>query len=145
MTNSGSKKVSTEVTALRKQVSDLKEAAVERRRVETAVRASEELYRGTVDQAPVGILRLDPNGKVLLTNPAFVETLGYSSRQDFHTIGNLRGIFAEEAECRRVVEQVFSAGARRIEVRCRTRDGAVLVLLFRAGSPSDEGVTLIVN
>ena len=44
-----------EVVGLRKQIADLKEAAVARRRVEDALRASEEHYRALVEQAPAGI------------------------------------------------------------------------------------------
>ena len=47
-----------EVVGLRKQIADLKEAAVARRRVEDALRASEEHYRALVEQAPAGICRV---------------------------------------------------------------------------------------
>lgn len=146
MTNpSGSKKsLSSDVTALRKQVSDLKEAAIERRRVEAAVRASEELYRAVVDEAPLAMFRIDPNGKVLVVNPAFIARLGYSSRQDFHTIGDLRGVFRDSEECHRVVKLAFAAGTQTIDIECRRRDGSVTQLPFLIGSPQgSEGVTLI--
>src|SRR5690606_3185407 len=47
-----------EVIGLRKQVQDLKDAAVARWRAEQAVRRSEEEYRALVEEAPGGICRL---------------------------------------------------------------------------------------
>jgi PAS domain-containing protein len=142
--HSGSKKgLGSEVQALRKQVRDLKEAAVERRRVEDALRVSDTLHHGTLEDAPVGVVRLSPAGKVLFTNPAFIRALGYSSRQDFHIIGSLRGVFADDEESRRVVQLALGACDATITARCRHRDGGEVVFRLRGGGVSREGVTLI--
>lgn len=144
---SGSRKgLSSDVTALRKQVSDLKEAAIERRRVEAAVRASEELYHAVVDEAPVAMMRIDPQGKILVVNPAFITRLGYTSRQDFHTIGDLRGVFRDEEECRRVAALAFETGTERVDAECRRRDGGAVLLRFLVNPMSSaEGKTLVIE
>ena len=143
--HSGSKKtLSTEVTALRKQVSDLKEAAHERRRVEDALRTAESLYHRTLEDAPVAILRLSPAGKVLFANAACIRLLGYESRQDFQTIGDLRGVFADDVEVQRVIQLASSGVATEIVVRCRLQNGDVeAVRLFAGARSREEGVTLI--
>lgn len=147
MTNpSGSKKsLSSDVTVLRKQVNDLKEAAIERRRVEAAVRASEELYRAVVEELPLPILRLDGRGKTQVANPALIARLGYASKQDFHTIGELRGIFADDDECHRVLALAGDGEVTRIESQCRLRDGSIARIDFLVGrTKSPDAVTLLI-
>jgi PAS domain S-box-containing protein len=50
----------------------------DRRRVEDALRASEERLRATFNQAAVGIVVADLNGRLLETNRRFCDILGYS-------------------------------------------------------------------
>jgi PAS domain-containing protein len=144
--HSGSKKTPpSEVVGLKKQVADLKESAIARRRVEDALRSAEELHRSTLDEAPAGILRLDRSGRLLYANLAFISTLGYHDRQDFRTIGELRGIFVNDEEARRVVE-LASGAPSRVVVRCLRRDGGAEVLLLLVGGGNGGpggGVTLI--
>lgn len=142
--HSGSKKTASgELVALRKQVADLKESALERRRVEDALRAAESLHRATLEESPAGIVRLHPSGRVSYANPAFIRVLGYESRQDFNTIGELRGLFLNGEEIRRVVD-LAGGPAREVTVRCLCRDGKELALeLLVGGSGSGDGVTLV--
>jgi PAS domain-containing protein len=142
--HSGSKKTPTsEIVDLRKQVADLKESAIARRRVEEALRAAESLHRSTLDEAPAGIVRLDGSGRVLYANPAFIRLLGYDSRQDFNTIGQLRGVFLNAEEARRVVE-LSAASATEVVARCLRRDGQSEALrLLVGGAGVNQGVTLV--
>lgn len=143
MSHSGSKKApSSEIIDLRKQVADLKESATARRRVEDALRDAEMLHRATLDECPVGIVRLDRGGRILYANPAFLKTLGYQTRQDFNTIGALRGIFENSEEARRVFE-LASGPATEVHVRCVRQDGEPRVLRLVAGGGGGEGVTLV--
>ena len=57
-----------EVIALRKQMADLREAMTARRRVEDALRQSEEQLRTLMDAAPVGLCLFRPNGTPLAAN-----------------------------------------------------------------------------
>jgi PAS domain-containing protein len=84
----------------RKQVQDLKEAALARRRVEDAVRAAEGLCRLALDQAPVGLLVLDPDGEVRLVNAWLLHELGYVSRQDLQGGAGIRESMQAVAEAR---------------------------------------------
>jgi len=68
-----------EVTALRKQVADLKDAMAARRRVEDALRQSEEQLRTLADAAPVGLCLFRPNGSPVMANRPFARLLGYDS------------------------------------------------------------------
>lgn len=51
----------------------------EREAVESALRASEERYRGIFEHATAGIIRSSPDGKVITANGALVKMLGYDS------------------------------------------------------------------
>jgi PAS domain-containing protein len=142
--HSGSKKTPTgEMIALRKQVADLKEAAIARRRVEEALRAAELLHRTTLEESPAGIVRLDASGRVLYANPAFMKLLGYESRQDFNTIGKLRGVFLNDAEARRMIAPATGSPTEMV-IRCLRRDGGSEALrLLVGGAGLEEGVTLV--
>ncbi len=51
----------------------------ESRRVEEALRASEERYRSLVENSTIGIYRTTPDGRILMANPALVSMLGYQT------------------------------------------------------------------
>jgi PAS domain S-box-containing protein len=122
-----------EVVGLRKQVADLKEAAVARRRVEEALRASEEHYRALVEQAPAGIGRVGRSGEFVTVNSAFAAMLGYASRSEALEIAKLSGLFADEEERKRVMALLGGAAATGVEhVRLRRADGTAATLHLRA-------------
>lgn len=54
----------------------------ERKKMEEALRESEERYRTLVENIPIGIYRTTPGGKILAANPAFVKHIGYSSFEE---------------------------------------------------------------
>lgn len=55
--------------------------ATERKRAERALRESERRFRAIFDGAAVGILRLDLEGRVLESNPAFTKLLGFPAAE----------------------------------------------------------------
>ena len=128
-----------EAVALRKQVQDLKEAALTRRRVEDALRAAEGLCRLALDQAPVGLLVLDPDGEVRLANAWLLHELGYGSRQDLQGGAGIRESLQAIAEARIRPGIAVPAAFRRV-------DGTTVRLWLRAGRTSGpDGVTLVVE
>ena len=54
----------------------------QRKQAEEALQKSEERYRTLFENAPVGIYRTTPDGRVLAANPALVKMLGYSSFEE---------------------------------------------------------------
>lgn len=128
-----------EAVALRKQVQDLKEAALARRRVEDALRAAEGLCRLALDQAPVGLLVLDPDGEVRLVNAWLLHELGYVSRQDLQDGAGIRESLQAIAEARIRPGIAVPASFRRV-------DGTSVRLWLRAGpTAGPDGVTLVVE
>jgi PAS domain S-box-containing protein len=98
-----------EITSLRKQIVDLKEAMVARRRVEDAVREAESRLRSLTDGAPVGLCLFRSDGVPLAANVPFARLLGYESPAELQRIAGVLGVFANSDEQTRVLG---SAGTR---------------------------------
>src|SRR5688572_2670267 len=92
-----------EVVALRKQVADLKEATATRRRVEDALRHSEEQLRVLVDCSPVGLCLFRPDGAPISANGPFARMLGYDSAAELVSVTQALGAFATAGEQARVM------------------------------------------
>lgn len=58
------------------------EDVTQRRRVEQALKESEERFRGIFENAPIGIYRTTPDGRFLMANSTLVEMLGYGSYKE---------------------------------------------------------------
>jgi PAS domain S-box-containing protein len=58
----------------------------ERKRVEAALRESEELYRNLVEKIPDGIYKSTEEGMFVEVNPAMVKMMGYSSKEELMKI-----------------------------------------------------------
>jgi len=54
----------------------------ERKKAEEALHKSEKQYRDLFENAPLGIYRTTPDGRILMANPALVRMLGYSSFEE---------------------------------------------------------------
>ena len=87
-----------ELTGLRKQVSDLKESMLARRRVEDALRDSETMLRLLADGAPVGLGLFQQDGTLLAANRPFATMLGYHSPADLLSTAAVLGVFATPEE-----------------------------------------------
>lgn|SRR5574337_2078095 len=116
-----------EVVGLRKQVADLKDAAVARWRAEQAVRHSEEQYRALVDHAPAGICRLTAEGEFLQVNATFAELLGYENRTEALDLGQTFGLFATQRDRDGVLRAFAEADEiRALPVRLRRADNTLM-------------------
>jgi PAS domain S-box-containing protein len=112
-----------EVTALRKQVADLKEAMAARRRVEDALRQSEEQLRSLADAVPVGLCLFRRNGSPLMANRPFARLLGYESPSELLRVADALGVFANREEESRVLTMVEQGQERVTGVIFRRKDG----------------------
>lgn len=112
-----------EVVALRKQVTDLREGMVARRRIEEALRHSEERLRALVDGAPVGLCHFKPDGALMAASAPFARMLGYDSPAELLSVSQVLGIFATGAERARVVQLIERGGGRVGDVLFRRKDG----------------------
>ena len=134
-----------EVAALRKQVADLKAEAVVRRRVEDALRLSEEQLRALADSAPAGLCIVRPGGTVRAANLPFARLLGYESAAELQRLGEVLGIFAGPEELERLLAVAQRGDQRMSSVLFRRKDGSRQSFnVIGVESPATEGVAMAV-
>jgi PAS domain-containing protein len=132
-----------EVTGLRKQILDLKEAMVARRRVEDALRNAEALLRSLTDGAPVGLCLFRRDGAPLTANGPFARMLGYDSPAELQRVGGVLGIFATPEEQSRVLGCARAGTGAVSSVSFRHKNGARLSLYaLAAACVEHDAVTL---
>jgi PAS domain S-box-containing protein len=92
-----------------------------------ALRESEERYRALVNQATAGIVRKDPNGKILFVNQAFCEMLGYPASELLDKTMWQLTHDDDVSENRRLYSRLMAEGTPfELEKRLLHRDGSVL-------------------
>jgi PAS domain-containing protein len=112
-----------EVIGLRKQVADLREAMTTRRRVEDALRQSEEQLRRLVDAAPLSLCLFRQDGTPLAATRPFAALLGYDSTTELLRLGDTLGVFDSREEQGRVLALVERGFERVGGVVFRRKDG----------------------
>lgn len=129
-----------EVVGLRKQVADLKQAAVARWRAEEAVRRSEEQYRALVEYVPGGICRLSAEGEFVQVNAAFADMLGYGTRTEALDLGRQGWFFAGDAERDRVLAAFLGGeSVQDLTARLRRADGTPVAVRLSGRAVRDAG------
>jgi PAS domain S-box-containing protein len=139
----GKNELIDEVTGLRKQVADLKQAQVERRRIEDGLRRSEEQLRALLDAAPVGVCLLNQAGEPLLANVRMAELLGYASPQELVRLGSTLGLIGDDAGRSWLKARAEEAASGQTEMMFRRRDGT-LVALPALGEKQEPGCDVAV-
>jgi PAS domain S-box-containing protein len=133
-----------EITGLRKQVLDLKDAMTARRRVEDALRSAETLLRTLCDGAPVGLGLFREDGTLLTANRPFAHMLGYDSPAELQALSAVCGVFASPEDQSLALRPCPGAEAARRAV-FRRKDGCRRSHPVLAGRRSaDLEVTLAV-
>jgi len=112
----------------------------ERKRMEEALRRSEEQYRTLHSNIPVGLYRNSPGprGRFLAANPAITSMFGYSSVEEFLQT-NVSDLY-ETPEDRKVFSERLSREGKvsRVELRLKKRDGTPLWGAVSAQAMKDE-------
>src|SRR3954452_10579700 len=109
-----------EITGLRKQVSDLKEAIAARRRVEDALRDTSGLLRKLSDSAPVGLGLFRTDGTLLAANQRFACMLGYQSPGELQSLSSVVELLARPEDGARPLERhLHGEVPRRTLFRCK--------------------------
>jgi PAS domain S-box-containing protein len=132
-----------EVTGLRKQITDLKEAMVGRRRVEDALREAESRLRSLTDSAPVGLCLFGSDGTALVANLPFARMLGYDSPAELQRVGGVLGVFASSDEQVRVLGG--ATAGHRSGALFRHKDGSRLHLGAIARRCPDQNTVALVT
>lgn len=114
------------------------------KKIKRQLRESEERYRLLFENAPLGVYRTTPEGRVLDANPAFVKMLGYKNVEEFSG-KNLNQLCMElkypRSEFRSMLEQ--TGELKGFEVRCLRRDGSPIYIRENAKLIRDESGKII--
>jgi diguanylate cyclase (GGDEF)-like protein/PAS domain S-box-containing protein len=90
------------IAALRRQISELKQAEAGGARTQAALQASEERFRTLIEAAQDAIFLKDRNLKFTAVNPAFVKHVGIPAAK---LLGNTGRAFMSRAEAQRIREE----------------------------------------
>jgi PAS domain-containing protein len=131
-----------EMTGLRKQVLDLKDAMTARRRVEDALRAAMALLHTLIDNAPVGLGLFRGDGTLLTANRPFARMLGYESPAELQRVGGVLGVFASPEEQARMLGSACCA-AQVALFRHKTGTHPCLEVVAAAGDDHDYAVLVV--
>ncbi len=74
-----------------------------------ALRLSEASFRSLVEEAPYGIYRARPDGRILEVNPALLRMLRYDAREDFLRLNLGRDVFRNPEDFQRLCELLKGA------------------------------------
>ncbi len=114
-----------------------------RRRVEDALRDSEEKMRNIFENVPVGIFISTRQGKFVYVNPALPLMLGYDSRDDLVAAVNKRSIaevlYAEPGDRQRMIDEMDASAHHWhiTENRFRKHDGTIIDTILSFGEHAD--------
>jgi PAS domain S-box-containing protein len=111
----------------------------ERKRVEDALRKSEERYRSLFDNMFEGAYQTTPDGKILSANSALQHMLGYDTLEELLREGNARDIHADPTTRNEMVRKLHDTGELRSEeLSLRTRDGRSIIVLENSLAIRDD-------
>jgi PAS domain-containing protein len=133
-----------EVVALRKQISDLQDAMAARRRVEDALRHSEEQLRALLDCSPLGLGLFQSDGTPVAVNRPLTRMLGYDSAAELVRVGGVVGVFAGQEEVGRLLADADRGGEWR-DVLFRSKDARLQPFrVMAAASHEPAAIALVV-
>ena len=133
----------SEVVALRKQTADLRETMVAHRRLEEALRQSEEKLRALTDGAPVGLCLVRGDGMPLAANRPFARLLGYDSPAELLRVGQVLGVFTQNEELSRLVRWIDQGNVGPMELRLRRKSGELLACWALGAARQDSGAVAL--
>lgn len=94
-----------------------------------------EQYQSIFENAIEGIFQISLNGKILRTNQAFAEILGYKSPTEMETtVSNIeQQLYADSSDRLDVTQLLKNNGSvRELETKLRRKDGQILTVLINA-------------
>ena len=124
-----------EITGLRKQVADLKQAALERRRIEDGLRRSEEMLRSLADAVPIGLCLLSPAGEPLAANQTLADLLGYGSGEEVIRLAG-DGLLPAAEDRNRLLSPDQPQVPLAMELALRGKEGGLRTLLCLGSAPA---------
>lgn len=118
---------------------DLTKEIHDRKAAEKKIKQNEEHWRNIFENAPVGIYRSTPDGRMILANPAMLKITGYSTLEEIQSIDIASEFYMfpeERAVFKKTIEKVGKVMGN--EVKWKKRDGSIILLNENARLIRDE-------
>ena len=127
-----------------RQVAILFNDITERKRLELALKESEELFETLYENSLIGIYRTSPDGQILIANPTLVKMLGYSNFEELAARDLRREGFEPSYSRKLFLEQIEKNGeVTGLESEWIKKDGTVVYIRETARAIRDSsGKTL---
>jgi diguanylate cyclase (GGDEF)-like protein/PAS domain S-box-containing protein len=133
--------------ALLNSVAEFIAVAIERKRAEKELKASEAKYRELFDTMPNGLYTSTPQGYYIDANPAFVGMLGYAGLDELKSVYIPTGIYVHEAERDEI--QARNKNPEFVDgqeiYRLKRKDGQIIWVEDNARYIKNEDGTVLLN
>ena len=115
-----------------------------RKQVEDLLRRAAERYKDLFDNSPIGIYRIDQDGRILMANPALIRMMGYASYDEFSSVRSFKKSCEPTYLGKTIKDRLEKEGRiRGFEARWKLPDGSVIYVSENARAiKDDEGKTL---
>ena len=114
--------------------------AIERRRSEDALRASEGRFRGLFEHVVEGVYQSSPTGRLLAANPSLVKMLGFETVNEVTALESIQQMFVKPELHDVLVERLLKDGEiRNAEYELRRPDGKIITVVENARTVRDAG------
>ena len=117
----------------------------ERKRMEEAIRGSEEKYRSLINNVNIGVYRstVGENGRFIQANPAIARIFGYDSVDEFMQL-KVFDIYQDPDDRKAFTETLARTGAvKGMELRYKRKDGSLFFASVTARANIDEKGTIL--
>jgi PAS domain S-box-containing protein len=131
-------RVEERTAELAKANEELRIDIIERKRAEEALRKSEEKYRTLFEESKDVVFISTPEGKLVDVNPAGVELLGYSSKEELLQV-NTRDLYFNPDDIetiQRVIEQ--HGYVKDFELVLKRKDGQQIIVVITTNNVRDD-------
>ncbi len=100
------------------------------KKIETDLRANEERFRNIFENAPIGMYKTAPDGKILMANRVFYQMLGYNSFEEFSKL-NMNDIYLDKEVREKLIQIVKTKGQKiGFETLFKRKDGSEINVRF---------------
>lgn len=111
----------------------------DRKLAEQALVRSEGDFRSVVEGAPYAIFRVSPSGRLLLVNPAFVQTLGYASEEEVLRLDMGRDVYRDPRVRQLFLDSHAGENFRQVEAEWKRKDGGIITVRLTGKAVSGNG------
>ena len=119
-----------ELTARMTQLAGI---AIERRRAEDALRASEGRFRGLFEHVVEGVYQQGPDGRLRAANPALVRMLGFGAAGELLALESTAALFVDPTVRTEIHERLMRDGeVRNAEYELKRTDGRIITVVENA-------------